>query len=601
MVLRDRYPVRLSGNRSTSYPSNILYLDTETLPWDHGDYTLNRFRMAWSCYKSGETSSHKAKEDWQYWEDSLLLCRYIAGLCYGKRSLVIYTHNAFFDLQVIGFFHYFSTWGWKLDFYYDKGLTYLFFITRGSSRIKCVSTTNYFDFSLESLGQDVGLNKLDVDFEHDSNETVKRYCRRDVEILVRSMEKYASFNREHDTGRFSFTKASQAFACYRHRFMDRPIWLHQLENVIDLERSAYFGGRTECWQLGKLAGKGFTFLDVNSMYPFVMRQYRYPAGLLFYDDDPDLETVRRYIGKACIVAEVLLETDEPIYAVRHGGKVCFPIGRFRTSVCTEGFCRAVSRGHLIRLIRVAVYKPADLFSQYVDYWYPLKSQYKMDGNALYTRITKIFLNGLYGKFGQKKPILRTLDDPAATDMVRIPCYSVATGEHWIELQGFGKRIFIEGEENGEKSFVAIAAHVTEYSRFALWDLCAAIGPERIYYMDTDSLVLRSQDLCHAHKFIHDQRLGALSVDKVCENLVLHGPKDYEMDGKQTTKGIPVTAQQINPATYVYTQFLGSSTHQRLGETQGVLTKRVAKRLSRQYDKGIVGADGRVTPLVFQED
>lgn len=601
MVLRDRYPRKLAGNRSTSFPSNILYLDTETLPVNWGDHTLNRFRMAWTCHKKGETTSHRAVEDWKYWEDPLQLCSYIDALCYGKQTLVIYTHNAFFDLQAIGFFHHFPRWGWKLDFFYDKGLTYLFFITKGTARIKCVSTTNYFDFSLKKLGEDIGLEKLEVDFERDSDQTVKRYCRRDVEILVRSMEKYAAFNKDHDTGRFSYTKASQAFACYRHRFMDHPIMLHQLDKVVELERSAYFGGRTECWHIGKLKGSGFTFLDVNSMYPFVMQKYRYPSELLFYDDDPDIEKIKRYFGRACFVAEVLIETDIPAYAVRHNGKVCFPVGTFKTAVCTEGLIRAYKSKHLKKILKIAVYKPSELFANYVHYWYPLKAQYKSEGNALYTRIVKIFLNGLYGKFGQKKTVLQELDDPGALAVVRIPCFSAVTGEHWIELQGFGKRIFIEGEVNGDKSFVAIAAHVTEYSRFTLFDLCSAIGRERVYYMDTDSLVLRSEDLHHADRFIHPKRIGALSVDKVCTSLVLHGPKDYEIDGKQTTKGIPKSAIEVCPSVFQYTQFLGSSSHQRLGQSDGVLTKTVTKTLSRVYDKGIVQSNGRVSPLVFDQD
>jgi len=600
MTIREINQFPLPGNRSSGYPERCLYLDSETAPVAWNGYEKHLFVLAWTCYERPSRETHNRIEDWQLWNYPDLLCNYIASLAVGKRALHIYTHNAFFDLQAIRFYHYFSRWGWKYDFLYDEGLTYLFCIRKGSSSIKVISTTNYFDFSLKKLGEDVGLQKLDTDPLNSSRDDLIRYCRRDVEILVASMNKYKEFNREHDTGRFSMTKASQSFSCFRHRFMDRKIYIHACDPVIDLERDSYFGGRTEAFFIGEAKGGPFTFLDINSMYPSVMKSHPYPTKLMFYTDTPSADDLIRYNGKTCMIADCDLETEAAAYALRRDDKLIFPVGRFRTCIASKGIDYALAHNHIRKVHRLAVYQSDYLFGPYVDYFYPLKQAYGEQGNTLYRRIVKIFLNSLYGKFGQKQPILETLDAPQYLDFSRRECFSLATGKRWIETTGFGKMIHQEGYQNGSKSFVAIAAHVTEYSRFALFDMLAAVGDQRVLYMDTDSLVLRSEDTGLLARFIHPQRIGFLAVDKVCERLMLAGLKDYQADDTVKIKGVPKTAQRIAPDTYRYTQFLGQSTHMRLGDVDGVLTQTVLKHLKRTYDKGTVGPDGWVSPYLLED-
>ncbi|MBU2685719.1 MAG: DNA polymerase, partial [Gammaproteobacteria bacterium] len=474
------------------------------------------------------------------------------------------------------------------------------FLRKGTAGLKLVSSTNYFDFSLEKLGELVGLPKLKVDFEQATDDNLCIYCFRDVEILYEALMQYMDFNRTHDTGRFGYTKASQALNAYRHRFMTSKIFIHQEPQVVDLERSAYFGGRVECNRIGEIAGGEKTFLDVNSMYPFVMRENRYPIKLRLYFEGLECKKALRYLQTSCCVAEVSLSTDEPIYALRREGKLIFPVGTFRTFLCTGGLIRAYERGHLKEIHRIAVYESDYIFKSYVDYWYPLKVCYKQEGNVIYTKIVKLFLNSLYGKFGQKQPVIETYLDPEAGPPKSMIVLDAETGKRWIEYQAFGKIHRQIGEENGDKSFVAIAAHVAEYSRLALWDLCAAIGIERVYYMDTDSITVLSDDIHRLDGSIHPDRLGALSVDKVCSRLVLYGPKHYQADEKRVCKGVPKSAEQLGEHTYRYEQFMGSRSHQRIGETEGFLVRSVLKDVTPTYDKGEVLPDGQVIPWVLNE-
>jgi len=586
----------ISPNHSTAYPSHLFFLDTETRPVPEGKYTRHVFKLAWAREVRLSKEGSRQVDKWTRYTDSLEVLRAIEAATREKTALTVYGHNLWFDLQVCGFFHQFPRWGWKLDFVYDEGLTYLLNVRNGGRSIRCVSTTNYFDFSLSVLGKEIGLPKLEVDFERTSDADLDPYCRRDTEITSESVFKYMAFLREHEAGRFAYTKASQAFNAYRHRFMGEKIHIHAAEEVKALERSSYFGGRTECFSLGKQKGGPFVFLDINSMYPSVMKAHTFPNKLLEWYASASPALLKRWIGRAALVASVTVETDSPAYPVRMHNKTVFPVGRFDTVLCTAGLERAWQRGELRGVKSLAVYNRAPLFRSYVDYWYPLKARYKEEENAVYTRMVKLFLNSLYGKFGERRHEEERIEDWGSPDPWRMECFSRETGERWTETHLFNVTVIQGDLIEGPRSFVAVAAHVTEYARLLLWEIIERTGRERVLYCDTDSIVLREAALQLVGHPMDGSKLGYLSVDRTCESLTLHGCKDYEADALVKLKGVPAKAVRQQDGSYHYDQFLRSVSHLRLKASAGVLVEPRVKRLTRTYDKGVVGRGGIVRPF-----
>jgi len=576
----------------------MLFLDTETRQTKDGTYTRHDLLLAWTCYRRRRDNDKQKDDAWCYWEDTKKLCEYIESLVTDKGALYIYGHNIAFDLQVIQFYKYFPLWGWKLEFIYDTGLTYLLVIKKDNQHIRCVSTTNYYSYSLADLGKEVGLPKLDVDFGKSTKEELSTYCRQDVAITVKAMERYIAFNKEHDTGKFAMTRASQAFAAYRHRFMDTEISLHKEDLIQKLERDAYFGGRTECFHIGKVPGSDFTFLDVNSMYPYVMRKNLFPVKCILYEEDPEEKLWKSHLTGYSIIAEVTLKTTDPVYAKRHNGKLIFPIGTFDTCVCTEGFRHAVAAQHLVKVKRISIYEWGPIFRNYVDYFYPLKARYKQELNLIFTATVKLYLNSLYGKFGQKIDIQERFDVPTTDFTCRVDNYDKVTGASWTDTIMFGTLIRSSGEEDGPNTFTAIPAHVTEYARFYLWTIIKAIGRENVFYCDTDSLAVRTSTIQAKKIALDPLALGALDADKSGNCLHLFGLKDYQLGQTRKLKGVPLRAEEISPGKYTYDQFLGTASHQRLGETSSFLTREITKTLKHTYNKGIVNADGSVSPYSF---
>jgi hypothetical protein len=593
----DAGPI-LRQNHRKSFPTHIVLLDSETKTVQQKDGELHLFHLGWTCELTRHSKGLSYQEDWQFHHERAELLLFLEKICHGKDSTWIIGHNLFFDLQAAGFFPYFTVHGWTLDFLYDKGLTFCMFIKKPPTTIKLISSTNYFDVSIDALGHDVGLKKLSVDFGTVSDEKLAIYCRRDVEILKASLLKYMDFCQEHDTGRFAVTRASQSMCAFRHRFMSAKICIHDDKRVKDLERSGYFGGRTEAFQLGRCKDGPFTFLDFNSMYPAVMAENRFPTQLMAYSDDPDDDRWKTFMDHGAVTAEVELETDMPYYAVRGDKKVLFPVGHFVTTVSTGTLQFASQRGDLRRVLRWAGYEASDIFSAYVNYFYPLKARYKKEGNILYTRFVKLFLNSLYGKFGSRAPIMDTDDCPGFTGVSREYVLDATTGERWIEYVIMGTLVRIYGEQDTPQTFVAIASHVTDYARLKLTLLIDRLGWEKVLYCDTDSVVIRTEHVLLVRDLLHADKLGFLSVDKECDRLKIYGCKDYEVNGVRRTKGIPKRATRLAHNEYRYLQFDRLTAHQRSETDEGVKTHYVIKKLSGVYDKGEVDKAGRVSPYCF---
>ena len=552
--------------------------------------------MAWTVFLRQQAGRTKNTEKWEYWTDAYEMCAYIEDLASVNSPLHVFGHNVFFDLQASDFFYYFTKWKWVLDFVYDKGMTYILVISKGKKTIKCISTTNYFTTSVEGLGKIVGKEKLDVDFESVTDAELRTYCKRDTQIIKEAIEYYWTFIKQYDLGKFCLTRSSQAFTAFRHRFMKTDIYVHQVEKVVDLERNAYYGGRVEAFHFGECKKGPFVTLDINSMYPFIMQTSRLPVKLVDYREEIDLRLLPDILKEYSVVAHCRIKTELPLYALRKNKKIIFPIGEYETYLCTEGIKRALKHGHLISMSEVAMYTNDYLFTEWVDFLYNLRCQFKKENQAILEYMCKIMLNSLYGKFGQKYMEVEEKEDITGSGYSRQDNYDFVTGERWIEYKLMNKLITQKGEKNGKNAFVAIAAHICENARLMLYDLMDRIGREKVLYCDTDGVKIRKADIEKVRDLMHSDRLGAIKIEDETSKLIINGAKNYETDKTRKIKGVPKTATKIDTHTYRHKQFLRQPSHMRAGVDRYFMVKEVIKQAFPKYDKGIILPSGAIVPF-----
>lgn len=590
----------LRKNKGCSLPRDVLFIDTET-DTEHidSDRVLHTMKIGWTCYtRRSWRKSLQWSEEWEYWTDRGSLCQYIHHLALGTKCLNIICSNVVFDLASIGFFQTFPRYGYEYEFCFEKGMTFILSISKDKHRIKCMSIQNWYPESVDSLGSYIGLPKLEVDFEKSTTEELKAYCRRDTEILVRAFQKYIEFIKVHDLGNFKVSRASQSLTTFRHRFLTHDILFHAAEHVADLERLAYYGGRCEAFYIGDLPPGRYLYLDINSMYPYVMKTLPVPIRLKAYVERPFVLYIQDKVKKYGVVCEAELDTPDPMYAAKVDGFTCFPTGRFTAYLNTEGTRRALEAGHIKSIKRAALYNMEVVFRDYIDFFYTLRMKYRAAGDKLFDVTAKYFMNSLYGKFGQQKDTVTEKTPCDLNDLYRREVYHIDTGEHSIEQAIFGAFQRFQGKEDTTNTFTAVSAHVTEYGRFMLYDIIERIGRDRVLYCDTDSVIIPEPELDSVSDIFDPDTLGALKIEKETDRLTIHGPKDYEFGSDITMKGIKKTAEHLGGTTYRQSQWLSLNGLMREGITSGFMVKTVEKTLHRDYKKGVVTDTGRVNPLAL---
>jgi len=590
----------LRKNHRQSLPYEMIFLDVETTKVVELIREKHRMDIAWTCYVRRRSGGRLDNSSWEFWDSTFRLCRYIEEKARDGQVLWLFGHNVFFDLQVSDFFFYFTKWGWILDFVYEDGMSYILVIHKGKKRIKVISTTNYFATSLKEVGKMLGLEKNEVDFDTVTPEELKTYCKRDVEIIRLAMEKYFEFITVNDLGRFSMTRASQAFNAYRHRFMKKKIYIHDEKSVIELERSSYIGGRVECFEIGEVKGGPFLTLDVNSMFPHIMKNTPLPVRLIDYQKDVSPVLLIPYLKKFACIAEVELETDKPLYAVRSLDKIIFPVGRFRAFLCSPLLQEALRRDHLKAVHRMAVYEEDYIFDEYVDYFYSLRTRYKEEGNAIFEAIVKILLNSLYGKFAQWAPETRETEEITCDGYWRMDSYDLVTKEKGVEYKLFNKIVTQFGKKPAPNTLIAISSHITEWARYILWTIMEGIGLDRVIYCDTDSVKIRKSDFERVKYPIDNHTLGSLKVESETERLQIISPKCYLTEKGRTLKGIPQTAKEVSPNLFEYLSFPKQDTHMREKAMRFHIVEKMLKGIKPEYDKGIVDSQGKVSPFTLSE-
>lgn len=313
----NRRDGRLKSLSRFTIPKHVLFYDTETFVNDDDkSYVTFPFRLGVAIYcKLDGEGNVKLREVYKFKDkqEFLDLCIDLAG---NRYKLYVFAHNQGFDLRVLDAFDYYDEQGFEAKPPIINNLVFIYGIKKGKKKIDFIDTSNIGVRSVEQLGLDMGFPKMDVDFKNVSDEDLFTYCQRDVEVLEKFVLNYIQFIVVNNLGSFKVTLASQALAAFRTSFMYDPIHIHTLTGALNLERDAYYGGRTECNFIGYAGQENWYYVDVNSMYPYVMTEYDVPAKLIGYKKKTNSKDLSKLIKDYYVIADVTLNTNEAVYPLR---------------------------------------------------------------------------------------------------------------------------------------------------------------------------------------------------------------------------------------------------------------------------------------------
>ena len=593
-----RQPHVLKSEKSLSIPRHLLFVDTETWQKNLFDGSVEQsLRLGWACYYRRGYGRHVERAEWFYFENSDSFWSFVGSHTQPKQKLWIIARSLVFDFTVLKGWSHLQAMGYKLKFFHNKGACTIINVRKKGSTLVLLDSMNWFVESLAKTGDRIGIPKMPIDFNTCTQSELCDYCRNDVLIELENFKLFIKFLETEQAARLCYTRGSTAMSAFLLRHYTTKIYIHNNAQAIRLERDAYKGGRVECFYLGHLNTEKHYVLDVNSLYPTVMRNNKYPVKYLHIKHNVTLKAFARILKRKSMVAKVLIETDEPVYGVRRD-RLVFPTGRFWTSLCTPELKYAVKAGHLRKVETMVTYEQENIFESYVDTFYRLRLDFRSSGVAEYEELCKKMLNSLYGKFGQKGENWEKIGDcPGEWD--REELLFNMSGRRVTKLRYLMGEVFImTGSGECFDSFPAIAAHVTAYARLFLWRLMQRVGSGNYFYCDTDSLIVNQTGLKRLKSQVSQTGLGGLKIEETCDHIEIRGLKDYSTEHKTVTKGIRKNAVKL--AEGVFQQELWPSFRGllRSGKAETYTVQTVTKHLHREYLKGQVRSDGVVIPFVY---
>lgn len=325
--------------------------------------------------------------------------------------------------------------------------------------------------------------------------------------------------------------------------------LHDYVHVKDpledkLVRDAfYYGGRVQCFQAGVIKG-AFKVYDVNSMYPYVMKNYLHPISCI--------TSITQKITKdtGFITAEGWNEGAFPKRDKMGSLHFDVPYGLFSMSIHEWDIALKYKLFKPRRVIQCLNYKLRRSFADFVNTFYDLRKQAKLDGDDVLALFYKYILNSAYGKFAQDSskycdyqiiPINVNLATKGCDD-----CHLDNCVKHWrpdLILQEVGMILWKRNNPRPRFYNVSTGCSITGAARAIMLEAIA--NSEGPIYCDTDSLICRELNGVN----FSDSELGAWKLEAQGNKACIAGRKLYALfDGrkcvKQANKGVRLEPSQI---------------------------------------------------------
>lgn len=425
------------------------------------------------------------------------------------------------------------------------------------NKVKILDAMKIFpNFSVEKLAQAFGLpiSKLELDYHekrevgHELTEHEVDYIRNDVEIVALALK--AMF----DKGLTKMTIASNAMTDFKERCRNFYKYFPELPVDVDIDiRKSYKGGFTYVNDIyaGVEVGKGMT-LDVNSMYPFILREMPMPVGVpVYYDGKYEPDESYDLFTQTFTCKFKLKDGKIPSIQIKHS--FSFQSNEYLKSSDDREVCLTLTKPDLELFFQqydvigkinwIGGWKFSSchhIFDNYIDHWMKEKIEAGKEGNKPRKTIAKLLLNSLYGRFGistkarQKAPLLNSEGEL---------CYENLP------------------EETRKALYIPVASFVTSYGRKLIIETSQAIrdyslkkyGIDKYVYSDTDSckVLLTDEDLQELKEQgiikVDDYELGCFACEEHFTRFMAIRQKCYitEVDGKihATIAGLP---QELAP-------------------------------------------------------
>lgn len=657
-TINNRWKHVLTPNHKLNIQSNFVFVDTETnIIKINSKITKQIFKLGYAYFWNRKLNIRKKypifqiKEFWNKIESKFND---------DNKELYLYAHNCQFDFKILNGFKELIIRNWKLINFYVKNSIFSLTFKKDNYTLYIYDTMNYVKKSVKQLGISINLPKLNIDFNKCTFHELLIYCKRDTKIIYKFVKELTYFLEQYQITKLKSTAGSMSFNGFRHKFYKyykpykkefncRNIIIHNWIKVDKLERESYRGGITECFNLNPNLETYKT--DINSMYPYIMKKYRFPIRLIDYKHESNHSNKelinwynqwKNYKYSTIIAKASILIPKENAYILGNFGlgknSFCYSDTiSIKLTLCLPELKFIEQFGKIIKIHEIALYYTKYIFKRFIRFFYNKRIEAKKENNLAYIEMCKLFMNTLYGKFGQYKidykimtyndefisknvdiireMIKKRIQESNDISFMKYFCY-LGTINNKYELyiihekneqnELIAKLVRIKQTKNSSfNSFIAISSLITSYSRMLLIKYLKIAKRENVYYCDTDSLFVNKKGYNNLKKnhLIDNYKLGALKKEGkgIC---TIYAPKFYDFNDIRKAKGIKknsiLISENKEKAIYQNEIWQKFKTDLKKGNLSEQIITLSTKEIMKKYDKGKILDTNLIEPYSYQE-
>lgn len=612
----------LRPNESEWTPPTIVIIDTETYPVD-ADRDVHGMRCWVACRidRPGGLTAPQSRVDASGY-DAASLAATIAAWTRGRPSLWVYAHNLTYDLAVTRLPVELSDAGWEVTDFALDGRSPWLRLANGRKHVTLVDSFSWLPVPLATVAPLVGIVKPPLPGNDDDAATWLARCQADVDILAAAMTTLMDWWQRSGRGRWSVTGAASGWNAFRHTDSPYRVVIDPDTDAIAVERAAIYGGKRFVGKVGRLTPGAYAELDFTKAYTVIARDMPVPwkrmgsfASLSV--DDPNIRS-----DTWGIIAECEIETDTPRYPVRDGGRVWYPVGRFRTTLAGPDIVDARDRGALRSIGAGYMYRLAPIMRPWATWLLDLIADQSGDVPDVAKISARAWGRSVIGKWAQHSfdhmrlgysPVIGWSYEEAWDADTHSPASIVDIG---------GYRYLCKQAGDGDNAFPAILSYVESYVRVGLNAAIAAIGSDAFVQCDTDGMLVSAVDVMkrarHRDTFVEARAKGADPLAIVCERISalvapltlrvkarysrveVIGPQHVVIDGHRRFAGMPSRSDELPDGRVGAWTWPKMAYQMASGDDRGYVRQYVTYRVPVNLAAGFTASDGRVLPVEYGE-
>jgi hypothetical protein len=360
------------------------------------------------------------------------------------------------------------------------------------------------------------------------------YCEEDAIILYKVIQ---NFNEKiYSLFRINILKcptlSSLAFSIFRSNFLSENAKIPLITgDMFKFFKKGYTGGSVDVY---KAKGENIYRYDVNSLYPYVMKNFSMPVGNPTYFEGDILSATQKDkninpfgIFEVEVTAPKNLKIPllQTRVKTKNGYMTISPLGTWSGVYDSGELFNSLDTGYTFKVLRGYLFEKGNIFGEFVDYFYNLKETSKKKTPEYI--ISKLILNSLFGRLGMSPEMEKHLILNSENALLYYKNYNITNTidlKNGKELISFFDDISNNGEKDQIKTLnisIPISLTVTAAARVYMSKF-KNMKDLSIYYTDTDSIDI---DKPLDPKYV-GSGLGKFKLENIFSKAIFLAPKVY---------------------------------------------------------------------------